>query len=460
MKTVIAALLGVVLWFCPSPEGVLPEAWHLFAIFSATVSAVVVDALPVGLATLMGLTISVATQTLSFEMAFSGYSNSVVWLILAAFFIAHGFIKSGLGMRIAYFFIASMGKNTLGLGYGLALSEFLLAPAIPSATARSGAIVYPITRSLADAFNSYPGDKSSRRVGSYLALVAFQSTIICSGMFLTAMAANPMAAKLALEVGAEISWSTWTLYAIVPGLCSLMLMPWLVYRLSPPELKQTPEAVLFAKERLRHLGPLSRNERLMLTTFVGLLIFWIFEKTFHVQPVVTALLGLSFLVLTGVLKWSDLVSLGGAGETFIWFGAFVALASGLNQLGLTTWFGKTVAALFYGFPLGVSLLGLLLIYFYIHYFFASSTAHVGALYLPFVMVAVNLGAPPLITALVFGFMSNLYGGLTHYGFGSAPIWFGAGYVPLKEWWRVGFCMSVVNLIVWLSVGYVWWSVLS
>ena len=104
--------------------------------------------------------------------------------------------------------------------------------------------------------------------------------------------------------------------------------------------------------------------------------------------------------------------------------------------------------------------GLSLTYFYTHYFFASITAHTSAMYAPFLAVALGLGAPPLLAALVLGFFSSLFGGLTHYGTAPAPIFFGSGYVSLGTWWRVGAIVSLVEIAIWLGIGGAWWRVLG
>ena len=78
----------------------------------------------------------------------------------------------------------------------------------------------------------------------------------------------------------------------------------------------------------------------------------------------------------------------------------------------------------------------------------------------FISVSTALGTPPLLAALTLSFVSNLMGGITHYGIGSGPPFFGAGYVSLNDWWVYGFICSVVNLVVWLGVGGLWWKVLG
>lgn len=103
---------------------------------------------------------------------------------------------------------------------------------------------------------------------------------------------------------------------------------------------------------------------------------------------------------------------------------------------------------------------LILVYFYSHYFFASTTAHITAMYAAFFAAGVALGAPPMLLALALAFSSSLMMSLTHYGTGTAPIIFGSGYTTLNEWWIAGAVMSVVNLLLLAVVGGIWWTVLG
>ena len=139
----ITVLIGLCLWFIPPPEGVGTQAWHLLAIFIATIVGIVIKPLPMGAVAILGITATALTGTLSISEALSGFGNRVIWLLVTAFFISRGFIKTGLGARIAYLIIRALGKNSLGLAYGLAATDLVLSPAIPSNTARAGGVVFP-----------------------------------------------------------------------------------------------------------------------------------------------------------------------------------------------------------------------------------------------------------------------------------------------------------------------------
>ncbi len=434
---------------------------HLFAIFVTTILGIILKALPMGAVAMIGIAATALTGTLSIADSMSGFSDVVIWLIVLAFFISRGFIKTGLGARIAYTFMALLGKRTLGLSYGLAATDLVLSPAIPSNTARGGGIVMPIMASLARAYGSHPGDASARKMGSFLTLTAYQVNCITSAMFLTAMAANPLAQKLAGDLKVTITWGGWALAALVPGLVALLVVPFLIYKLHRPEITETPEAVVIAKGHLRDLGPIKRQEWAMLGVFVLLLVLWIFAKQLgELNPTTSALAGLGVLLLTGVLNWEDIKAETGAWDTLVWFAALVMMASFLNKLGMVPWFSKTMGGMVAGYGWIAAFLVLALVYFYSHYFFASNTAHVASMYAAFLGVSIAAGAPPVLAALVLAFFSNLFAGMTHYGTGPAPVLFGTGYVEIGTWWRTGLLISFVNIVIWVGIGGLWWKVLG
>ncbi|MFA9454434.1 MAG: DASS family sodium-coupled anion symporter, partial [Candidatus Aminicenantaceae bacterium] len=267
------------------------------------------------------------------------------------------------------------------------------------------------------------------------------------------------AAEIAGDMGIDISWGRWALAALVPGLCSLVVIPYLIFRLYPPEITRTPEAVELARGELKKMGGLKPKEGIMLGAFFLLLVLWIFGRNIGLHSTAAALTGLGILLVSGVLTWNDILSEKTAWDTLVWFAALVMMAAHLNTLGFITWFSRTVSAQVSALGWVQAFLILALVYFYSHYFFASNTAHVSSMYAPFLAVSVAAGAPPLLAALVLAFFSNLFSSMTHYGTGPAPVFFGSGYVSMGVWWRLGFLVSLVNIFIWLGVGGLWWKLL-
>uniref|UniRef100_UPI004024F58D DASS family sodium-coupled anion symporter n=1 Tax=Mitsuokella multacida TaxID=52226 RepID=UPI004024F58D len=462
-KLVGVILLGAVIWFLPHPDAITPIAWHLFAVFAATIAGFILQPLPIGAVAFIGVSVTALLGVVSVKVAISGYGNSTIWLIICAFLLARAFIKSGLGSRIAYLIIKAIGKSSLTLGYAITLSDFVISPATPSSTARAGGIIYPIIRSLSSALHSEPDDGTARKFGAYIMQIEYQANAITCAMFMTAMAGNPMAVELAAKtIGVEITWSAWATAAIVPGLLSLLLMPYLLYKLYPPEIHEMPHAKQMAVEALAKMGPMSWMEKVVLAVFVGSLVLWATSSLTHMNATGVGMLAVTVLLLTNVLTWQDVLQEKGAWNTMFWMGSLIALAGALSSSGFIKVVADMAGAAIQSAGLSwlAAFIILVLIYVYSHYAFASVSAHIGAMYAAFFAVAVAVGTPPLLAAISFAALSNIMIPLTHYGGGAAPILYGAGYVPQGTWWKLGFIIVTVNLVIWLGIGSLWWHLIG
>ncbi len=475
----IATAVLVTLLLIPCPDGLTPKAWGLVAIFLTTIVAIILKVMPIGVMAMMAIVIVSLSQVTSTSSkgaitdALSSFANPLIWLIVVAILISRGLKKTGLGSRIGLIFISLLGKRTVGIGYGLTICELVLAPFTPSNTARGGGIVHPIMKSIANAFDSDPAKGTEGKVGTYLALVNYHANPITSAMFLTATAPNPLVVDYVARATGQsfhLSWTTWALCMLLPGLICLAVMPLVIYLLSPPELKTTPDAVDYARTELTRMGPLAGKEKVMLGTFGLLLLLWanvpamLFGKAFTLDPTVVAFVGLFVLIITGTIDWDDVLSEKSAWDTLVWFGALVMMAEQLNKVGVIPWFSGAMKDAIVASGMGWAPIAAILVLAFVfsHYLFASTTAHVSAMLLAFLTV----GAQLIPAAYLIPFMLMMTAGsaimmtLTHYATGTSPIIFGSGYVTMGKWWRVGFVMCVVELLIFAVVGGAWWKVLG
>ncbi|KAK6945772.1 Solute carrier family 13 [Dillenia turbinata] len=465
IRFIISISIGLIVRFLvPKPSKVTLQAWQLFSIFLSTIAGLVLSPLPVGAWAFLGLTTSVVTKTLAFSAAFGAFTYEVIWLIVISFFFARGFVKTGLGDRIATYFVKWLGKSTLGLSYGLTISEALIAPAMPSTTARAGGVFLPIINSLSLSAGSKPGDPSAKKLGSYLIQSQFQSAGNSGALFLTAAAQNLLCLRLAEELGVKIAspWVAWLKAASLPAIVGLLATPLVLYKLYPPEIKDTPDAPAMAAEKLEQMGPVTRNEWVMVGTMLLAVSLWVFGEKIGISSVVAAMLGLSVLLLLGVLDWDDCLSEKSAWDTLIWFAVLVGMAGQLTNLGFVSWMSDGVAKSLKSLSLSrpAAFVILQIAYFFIHYLFASQTGHVGALYSAFLAMNLASGVPGVLAALALAYNTNLFGALTHYSSGQAAVYYGAGYMDLLDVFKMGFIMALVNILIWAGVGAFWWKILG
>ncbi|KAJ1650525.1 hypothetical protein GGF38_005806, partial [Coemansia sp. RSA 25] len=127
----------------------------------------------------------------SFDVAISGFSNRVAWLVFSAFHIGKAVEKTGFGRRVSLALMTSMGRSALGIGYAVCLAELVLAPFIPSNTARGGGIVYPIVESIISSLE-IGSEGGENATGGFLAMVASTANLLSSSLFITGMAGNPI----------------------------------------------------------------------------------------------------------------------------------------------------------------------------------------------------------------------------------------------------------------------------
>ncbi|WKX26145.1 anion permease [Tatumella ptyseos] len=476
-KTIIfllPALIALLLLVTPVPEGLSPHAWHFFAIFAAVIVGLIFEPLPGAVIGLTGIVVvaifnqwllfspeqladpQFKTANQAFKWAVSGFSNSTVWLIFGAFMFAAGYDKTNLGRRLALILVKFLGRRSLTLGYATTFADLLLAPFTPSNTARSGGTIYPIIANLPPLYGSKPNDPSARKIGSYLMWVAITAACITSSMFLSALAPNLLALALVKSVvGIDITWGKWFLAFLPVGILLIVTMPLLAYWLYPPEVKVNEEVPKWAASELKKLGRMSRNEILLLCFVCCALLMWIFAAAW-IEPAMAALLVVVLMLWTGVLSWNDITSNKPAWNTFAWFATLVALADGLARVGFIRWLGQEAGLLLTGISPTVATVMLFLAFYLLHYLFASSTAHTTAL-LPAILTigAAIPGIDMPIFCLLLVTSLGIMGIITPYGTGPSPIYYGSGYLPTKDYWRLGSIFGAIFLLALLFIGYPW-----
>ncbi len=455
VRVVIMLVFLAILWFIPPPWGITVQAWHLFSIFITAILAVVIGANPILTTAIIAAVVAIFLGVLDPVKAYSGFGKGFILLIVVAFLVANGVIKSGLGNRIAYMLVSKFGKSTLRLGYCMVLTDAVIAPAFPSNTARSG-VLYPITLALARGSGSKVEDGTQKKMGSYLMMNCIAGITLSSTLWFTGMAANPVGAKMAADAGIEgINFGSWFLAASVPTLASLIIVPFLLYKLFSPEVKETPEAPQAAAEELKKMGPMSRDEWITGITFVAMVILWALSGKLGVDKTAVAFGGLAVLMVAGIFTLEDLKTQGDALGTFIWFSILYTMSSQLNELGFMTAVGNQLSQGLQGLSWPVVYVAIVVLYVVLHYVFVSQTAQMLALYSVFLGVAVNSGVPPLLIAFMLLFATNFFAAITPQGSSANVLCAGSGYLQQGDMYRMGGIITLTNLIIFLIIGTPW-----
>lgn len=465
-----------VLFLIPVPEDMPPQAWHYFAVFVAMIVGMILEPIPATAISFIAVTICVigsnyllfdaselanpgfdaGTQALKWGLA--GFSSTTVWLVFGAFIFALGYEATGLGRRIALLMVKFMGKRTLTLGYAIVIIDILLAPFTPSNTARTGGTIFPVIKNVPPLFKSYPNDPSSRRIGGYLMWMMVISTSLSASMFVTGAAPNVLGLDFVSKIAdIQISWLQWFLAFLPVGIILLIIAPWLSYVLYKPEITHSEEVAGWAGKTLKELGRLTVKEITLICLVLLSLGLWVFGGE-RIDATTVCLLAVSLMLALQVVSWEDITRYKSAWNTLVNLATLVVMANGLTRSGFVDWFATTMSTHLEGFSPNITVIVLVLVFYFAHYLFASLTAHTATM-LP-VILAIAKGIPGipmeqfcLLLVLSIGIM----GCLTPYATGAGVIIYGCGYVKSKDFWRLGAIFGVIYISMLLLVG---WPILA
>jgi anion transporter len=279
-------------------------------------------------------------------------------------------------------------------------------------------------------------------------------------MFYTALATNVLAKSIVEDLGIlHPTWIQWVQYFLPVGILLFLMVPVLTYLVYPPGIKSSATIPKWAREELAAMGPFSRKEIFMACLGGLALLLWIFGKHLHIHATLAALTVLCLMVLMNIITWKDILSNTPAWNVFLWFGAMVTLAGGLNNVGFLDWFATSITRVISNYSPDLMLVLLLLVFYFVHYLFASSTAHVAALLSIFLVTGSTIEGinfPLLLHLLLFSL--GLMGVLTPYATGPSPIWYGLGYISTRTYWKLGALFGLVFIAALIFIGIPWMKI--
>lgn len=460
-KLLLVVGIPVVLWFSGTPSGLDVKAWHLFAIYAGGMLGIILRPFPEPV--VMLLAVAAAGLLLKEpKVALAGYANSTVWLVFVAFLLSQAFIDTRLGRRISYVLLKYFGRSALSVGYVEAVTDLILSPGMPSNTARSGGVVYPIFQNVALSLGSEPGP-TGRKVGSYLTILMEEVSHATATLFLTAQAPNLLLASFALQIlHVDLSWGTWALANAVPGLLIFICIPWLVYKIYPPELKAIPDSRSIAEKGLAEMGPMQLREILLAVLFVLAIAAWATGKMTGLDATMVAIGLVSLCLACGVVSWESVASSKGAWGTLIWYGGIVGLASGLAEAKFFEWLAAVIGKYLGGLNLNQTIiLAILLVTAFAFRYVVASTAGYVAAFVPVLFtVALSTHTNPMTAALLIALTSGLGGVATQYSGALGPVLYGTGYVDQATWWKIGLVVMVFAGLVQMIIGIPYWKMVG
>lgn len=442
---------SVLAWIFLKPvSGLSEQALHMIIIFVASMLGIMLEVCPPVVFLLISMLVANLTGTIVAKDGFTGFCNTVPWLLFLVLSLSSAITKTSLGMRLAYIFMRYFGKGITGLSYSIILIELFVAPLLPSNTARAASVGYPLVTSLSEYISSRVAGISKKAIGAYLSILYSSSNAVCSAMFLTAMISNAIVVESMAAVGINTTWISWTSYAIVPGLLILLVIPFVIRLLCHPKANNLGDIQGQAAKNYSELGPLTIHEKFIISVFGAMLLMWIFADSIGIPIFVTTLLGVCVFLFLGLIDVKDMLSNYNTFNSVIMLGILISYVNCLSSLGAIDWFNSVISGSISGYSPRSAFLLLSVIYFFAHYFFTGEGSRIIALYASFLATGLGLGVDKLAVAMTLAVFSSMSSVLTNYAGPVALLMFSTGYSSSRKWALCGFVLALVIMAIWFS----------
>jgi DASS family divalent anion:Na+ symporter len=460
IKFLIPVAVAGVFFLMSPPSGLSVPAWHLAGIFVATIVALMVQTLPEA-AVLIIAVAAAGLFAVPLKEVLAGYTDSTLWLIVTAIMVSLGLKKTGLTRRIGLWLIASFGKTSLRIAYVLGFLDLLLATSTPAAPARGGGIVYPLAEGVLEASGTADTAKP-RELGAYLTVLGYMMCLTTGSIFLTGLAPNLYSVKLAKDIlGITVDWPTWTLAAL-PNFVGFLLTPWLVFKVYPPGITSLESIRESVSDKRKAQGPVTTQEILSACVFLLIVGLWATGTWNKLDPTLVAFIGVSLMLILGIVTWKDIAEAKEAWAILVWFGAILGLSAALGEQGFFAWFAAFIKS---NLPTeGLSTFSIFVIIAVLavlpHYLFASLVGYVAAMAPLFFAFVAATDAPRYPAFFLVAYLMVISSILTHYGNGLGPLLMAKGYNDKRAWWAIGLMLTVMHMVLYLTLGLAWWKLIG
>lgn len=453
-------LLGPVLFLLMqikgAPEGMPVAAWD---VLSATVWIAlwwITEAVPIAVTALLPIILFPLTGAQDLANTTASYGHKYIFLYMGGFILAIAIEKWGLHKRMALHIIRIIGTDVTRIILGFMIATAFLSMWI-SNTATS-VMMLPIGMSIITQLKDNPEtlEDENKIFGKALMLsIAYSASI---GGIATLIGTPPnlvLAGYLQQVYEIEITFFQWLIFGL-PIALTLLFIAWYYLTRHAFTFRQKgfPGGRAEIERLLQELGPMKREEKIVMGVFVLTAFCWI-TRSYLLQPLIPGMddtviaIGAGILLFTlpdsgkrPLINWEEAVKM--PWGIIILFGGGMALASGFEASGLAVWMGNSMTLLQF-LPL------LLLVVFVIASvnFITEMTSNMAttAMLLPILSpVAFSLGVNPY-TLMVAATVAASCAFMLPVATPPNAVVFGSGYLRIPDMIRTGIWLNLISILL-------------
>lgn len=458
------ALAFMVCWLVlslPAQEGLSVAGQKSIALLAWLLTLYATEPIPLPIASLMAVPMSVFLGLAKINKALLGFSSSALFMLVGAFIMAAAMERSRVAERCTYWLLSKIGCSATRITLGVTFANILLAFMVPSTTART-ALLMPVCMGIINlAVPNKPDEESDKRsmfaVGLLLVLTFTNSTI--SAGILTSSLPNPVTVGFIYQAtGKVISYADWFIYGFPPAIIMTFFTWWYIGKVCKSEVKEITGGEEYVKEKLQSMGKITLTEYKTIAVFLLVAVLWATGNMTKIDTTVSCLVGAGLFYVLGVVQWKDFNNTAAFQILLIMGGGFAA-AEFLFSTGAAKWMAISILNKLglVGASVTVVLVTIMIFVQYIRIFVQGTTKMATILTHILIAMAEAVGVPAAVIALPAGMLITGCPFLMFYNTNPNVVVYGSGHLRMWDFPKYGFPLCTIAIIFYLGVALTYWK---
>ena len=449
---IIIALLGLVMYQLPYPDGISPAGYRTLILSIIVISLIITEPIPLPAVALLIAVLEVAFHIAPATEVAKTYMNDSVFFIMGSLMMAVAIVHQGLDTRLALGIIQLTGNKVKNIVLGFTCISALLSSFIGEHTVV--AMMLPVGLSLVR--NCGKNKSIPNLTALILFSIAYGSTVGSIGTP-SGGARNAIMLEYWRAItnsGLTLTYFQWIIMAYPMVIIGMLSTTFLLQLAFKPEFNQMDTAIRRLKIQVAHKGKITGNEFLTILIFVIVFLCWIFLNEKYGLGIIA--IGGAFLYMaTGLVEWKQVSQNTNWGVILLFAGA-ISLGVQMKNTGTALWIGNSLMSLFSPlidqFTMIPYILNIFLTMLLSNIMSSSGTVAVLG------PITLSMGGDPAYMGMTTA-ISSAFGYFSAIAAPACMIIYSSGLVKMTDFLKAGWRMAIMSTITLLLLYKFYWPLI-
>ena len=449
---IITFFISVVLFYLPTPEGLSSEGHRTLIIVITTLILIISESIPLPAVAILILIMEVTLGVDSPDGVAASFMSDAVFFIMGSLMLAVSIVHQGLDKRLALAIINVTGNKTLSITFGFVTVSALMSSFIGEHTV--AAMMLPVVLALIK--NAGLDTTKATKLSTLLLFSIAYGCALGSIGTPSGGGRNVIMIGYLSEFGlGDISYLEWMKYAYPMLLIEIPVAVAVLWFTFTPKQKSLDTAIRKLKVNVAKSGKLSGNQLMAILVFILVFLGWVFLSPFIGLGIV-ALTGVFFYLIFGLIEWPDIARRTNWGVILL-FGSAISLGIQMKETGAALYVAENalyslqyifknieMVRWFFTVILTAILTNLL-----------SSAATVSV----FGPIVLDMGGNPITLGIATS-VASAFSYLTIVASPTCMIIHSTGLVSSNDYFKAGWKLFIISIILLFLVSFFYWPMLS